>query len=86
MADGPLPIKARVAFENWLNLLHRAIPPTSSLHSLVSAMLDDFESNYRGREALKKEYGPEPFPSPDKMKMVERLRAWEEGGRMLRGL
>jgi thiol-disulfide isomerase/thioredoxin len=44
MADGPLPMKARVAFENWLNLLHRAIPVASSLHSVVSALLDDFEN------------------------------------------
>jgi hypothetical protein len=43
MADGPLPIKARVAFEVVEPVTSRT-PPTSSLHSLVSAMLDDFES------------------------------------------
>jgi thiol oxidase len=52
MADGPLPIKARVAFENWLNLLHRAIPVTSSLHLAVSALLDDFEFIVEDEEAL----------------------------------
>jgi thiol-disulfide isomerase/thioredoxin len=52
MADGPLPIKARVAFENWLNLLHRAIPPNTSLHSVVSALLHDFESVVEDEAAL----------------------------------
>jgi thiol-disulfide isomerase/thioredoxin len=52
MADGPLPIKARVAFENWLNLLHRAIPPNTSLHSVVSALLNDFESVAEDEAAL----------------------------------
>jgi hypothetical protein len=52
MADGPLPIKARVAFENWLNLLHRAIPVTSSLHLVVSALLDDFEFIVEDEAAL----------------------------------
>jgi thiol-disulfide isomerase/thioredoxin len=43
MNNGPLSIKARAALQSWLNLLHRAIPVASSLHSAVSALLDDFE-------------------------------------------
>jgi thiol-disulfide isomerase/thioredoxin len=53
MADGPLPIKARNAFESFLNLLHRTIPPNSSLHSLVSAILDDFDSIAENEANLK---------------------------------
>jgi thiol oxidase len=64
MADGPLPVKARVAFENWLNLLHRAIPPISSLHSLVSALLDNFESIAGDEQALKELLSR--FPPPKK--------------------
>jgi thiol-disulfide isomerase/thioredoxin len=52
MADGPLPIKARVAFENWLNLLHRTVPPASSLHLAVTALLDDFEFIVEDEKAL----------------------------------
>jgi hypothetical protein len=64
MANGPLPKKARVAFENWLNLLHRAIPPTSSLHSVVSALLDDFESIVANEAALAELVSR--FPPPKK--------------------
>jgi hypothetical protein len=52
MTNGPLPFKARLAFESWLNLLHRAIPPTTSLHVLVSALLDDFQKIVEGEEHL----------------------------------
>jgi thiol-disulfide isomerase/thioredoxin len=52
MVNGPLSMKARNAFEDWLNLLHRVFPTTSNMNSLVSALLDDFENVVQGEERL----------------------------------
>jgi thiol-disulfide isomerase/thioredoxin len=43
MTNAPLPFKNRFALDSWLSLLHRTIPPTSSMHPLVRALREDFE-------------------------------------------
>jgi thiol oxidase len=52
MTNGPLSTKTRLAFERWLKLLHRALPPRTSLHKLVSTLLDDFQNIVKGEEHL----------------------------------
>jgi thiol oxidase len=52
MTNGPLSTKTHLAFESWLKLLHQAIPPSTSLHVLVSALLDDFQNIVEGEEHL----------------------------------
>jgi thiol oxidase len=64
MKNGPLSIKARVAFENWLNLLHRTIPVKSSFHKLVRGLRDNFKSIVEDEAALTKLVSR--FPPPKK--------------------
>jgi thiol oxidase len=52
MVNGPLSIKARNAFEDWLNLLHRVFPTTSNMNLLVSALLDDFDNVVQSEDNL----------------------------------
>jgi hypothetical protein len=63
MVTGPLSIKARNAFEDWLNLLHRVFPTTSDMNLLVSALLDDFENVVQGEERLLQVVGRFPPPA-----------------------
>jgi thiol-disulfide isomerase/thioredoxin len=64
MVNGPLSIKARHAFEDWLNLLHRVFPTTSNMNLLVSALLGDFENVVQGEERLLQVVSK--FPAPTK--------------------
>jgi thiol oxidase len=64
MKNGPLPFKARFALESWLNLLHRAIPPTSSMHPLVSALRDEFEELVEDEDTFMEVVSR--FPPPQK--------------------
>jgi hypothetical protein len=52
MTNGPLSIKASLAFERWLKLLDRALPPRTSLHLLVRTLLKDFQNIVKGEEHL----------------------------------
>jgi hypothetical protein len=64
MTNGPLPFKARFALESWLNLLHRTIPPTSTMHPLVSALREDFEDLVEDEDTLMEIVNR--FPPPQK--------------------
>jgi thiol-disulfide isomerase/thioredoxin len=63
MVNGPLSIKARNAFEDWLNLLHRVFPTASDMNLLVSALLDDLENVVLGEERMLEVVSKFPAPS-----------------------
>jgi thiol oxidase len=52
MTNGPLSIKTSLAFERWLKLLDRALPPRTGLHLLVSTLLKNFQNIIKGEEHL----------------------------------
>ena len=62
MSDGPLSSKERDAFQAWLSLMKKALPPTWDIQNLIRALLDDFASVVQGEANLVQV--AERFPPP----------------------
>jgi hypothetical protein len=54
MTNGPLSEKEKKAFEEWLVLLKRTLPPTWNIHNLIRALGDNFDKITKSEKALLK--------------------------------